>query len=189
MTGKWTRIFFLFLSIGVLNACAEPLPVLGRLPEFSFQDQSGRPVTREDLIGKVWVADFIYTACADVCPVLTQKMRSLLQDPGIASRPEVMMVSLTVDPEVDTVERLSHYAKSFEADPSRWLFLTGETVAVQKTIVEGFKMPSQKMSAFEWMHGEKFVLIDRRGAIRGYFDADPEGLSLLKRRMLQLARE
>jgi protein SCO1/2 len=169
---------------------ADRLPVLGVLPPFSLTDQDARSFSRKDLDGKVWVADFVFIRCNAVCPLLTQKMRSLktrLSKEGRTA--EVGLVSLSVDPEHDTPERLKQYAQRFGADSADWRFLTGPVEGVQKTIVDGFKISMGRVplkegatepSDFEIVHGQKFVLVDRKGQIRGYYDVDlPEGIDRL----------
>ncbi len=158
------------------SACARPLPVFGDVPDFSLTDQEGRTVTKKDLAGSVWVADFIYTGCATACPALTQRMAEL--------KPVARLVSFSVDPEVDTVERLKTYSERFGADPASWSFLTGPVEDVRKTISEGFKLSAQKVDA-DVFHSEKFVLVDAQGRIRGYFDADPKGIEALRRAVKQ----
>lgn len=169
---------------------ANRLPVLGVLPPFSLTDQDGKSFSRKELEGKVWVADFVFIGCNAVCPLLTQRMKSLetrLSKDGRTA--EVGFVSLSVDPEHDTPERLKEYAQRFGADSADWRFVTGPVEAVQKTIVDGFKIGMGRVplregaaepSDFEIVHGQKFVLVDRKGQIRGYYDVDlPDGIERL----------
>jgi protein SCO1/2 len=95
------------------------------------------------------------------------------------------LVTFTVDPENDTPERLAAYAKEYHADPVRWTFLTGELGEVETTVVKGFKLAMGKdelpagSGLFSIFHGEKLVLVDDAGLIRGYYDADDEGVDRL----------
>jgi protein SCO1/2 len=145
-----------------------PLPELGRVPSFALTDQAGQPFSARDLDGKVWVADFIFTSCAEVCPRLTAQMAALQQ------LPELRLVSFTVDPERDTVERLRGYATGFHADRARWKFLTGPAQQIEDAVVRGFKMGISRekddhaSDGFAILHGTRLVLVDGRGAIRGY---------------------
>src|SRR5262245_28418660 len=90
------------------------------LPDFSLTDRSGRTVTLADLTGKVWVADFIFTRCPNVCPDLTRKMRDIRRKLDEQDGRDVVTVSITVDPKHDTTKVLAEYADNFHADPS-WL--------------------------------------------------------------------
>lgn len=182
------RTLLLFLMVLSFGGCSQPPPVLGQLPDFSFLDQRGRAIGRNDLKGSVWVADFIYTGCGDVCPMLTQKMGEL-QKTLQHLPPGVKLVSFTVDPENDTPERLAEYAERFDADPDRWLFLTGPMGEIEKTIEEGFKIAVEKKSAFEIVHGDRFELIDQQGRIRGFYEANPKGMKGLVKGIKQLSRE
>jgi protein SCO1/2 len=186
--GKKIFIALLF-SILVWSGCAKPLPVLGQLPDFSFQDQNDKKVDRGDFLGKVWIADFIYTGCADICPMLTQKMSELEKK----TPPDVLLASFTVDPENDTPARLALYAERFHVDFHRWFFLTGPLGDIEKVVVGGFKQSMGKVSLFEIMHGGKLVLVDRQGRIRGYYDADPSvsdgGMKALEKAVFQLVKE
>ncbi len=180
------------LSLGENQASATE-GQLGRVPAFELTDHQGRIVTDRDLAGRVWVASFVFTRCATVCPLLTAKFKQLqgeLSDLG-----GVQYVSLSVDPEYDTPEVLARYAARHQADPTRWRFLTGSLASIEQTIVEGFKIhvgerkdsPADP-TLVEIMHGEHFVVVDRDGRIRGYYQSDAAGLSALKRAVRALSR-
>lgn len=164
-----------------LFGCAKALPVMGEIPDFSLTDQTGRPVTRSDLFGSVWVANFIYTGCGTACPMLTKRLSEI----GTSVR----RVSFTVDPEVDTPERLKSYAERFGASPENWSFLSGPVDEIRRTVSEGFKLAYQKTSEADVFHSEKLVVIDAKGRIRGYFDANPDGIAALRRAVLLLKEE
>jgi protein SCO1/2 len=185
------RPIFWILAVGVLfgvplgrsllrRVPAAP-PVLGTVPAFALTDQTGHPFGTRDLQGKVWVADFIFTACQGSCPLLTQKM-ALVAKRARQLGPELHLVSLTVDPERDTPERLAEYAARYGANPHKWSFLTGPMTAIQAAVVDGFKvgMGREKVGDFwEIFHGEHLVLVDRQLGIRGYFPATAEGIDRL----------
>lgn len=153
---------------------SEPLPVLGVVPPFELVNRDGRTVTREDLRGAPWVADFIFTGCKVSCPVMTTRMGDLSRRiPGNRLR----WVSISVDPDNDTPEVLEEFAQSFNAGES-WLFLTGEKEALYDLVREGFHLgvavadPSQPGSELEPIsHSTRFVLVDSGSQIRGYYDA------------------
>lgn len=157
-------------------------PVLAELPQFSLLDEDAKPVHRDDLLGKVWIADFVFTSCADACPRMQSKMKSLQERLRPASQGgNVGLLSVSVDPERDTPERLQQYAKAFGQRKGQWRYLTGDQREVERTVVKGFhiamaKVPSGNadphLEAFDILHGEKFVLVDQRGRIRGFYDAD-----------------
>jgi protein SCO1/2 len=146
------------------------LPVYGTLPEFELVDRSGQNVTLAGLRGKVWVADFIFTHCAGPCPLLSSKM-SKLQD-AVRELDGVRLVSFSVDPERDTPEVLAEYAGKFQADPERWLFLTGAKEPLYRLVVEGFRLAVEEGGPQAGLitHSTRFVLVDQEGRIRGYYD-------------------
>jgi protein SCO1/2 len=153
----------------------EPLPVLGHLPDFSLIERSGEAVRLEDLKGQVWVADFVFTHCAGPCPLLSRRMQSLQE--SLTGYSDVRLVSFSVDPERDTPEVLAEYAKRYNAG-DRWLFLTGGKEPLYWLIMDGFKLGVDDGSALTAgvpgpgtiTHSTRFVLVDRAGRIRAYYD-------------------
>jgi protein SCO1/2 len=160
----------------------EPLPVLGQVPDFSLIERSGRGVSLADLKGQVWVADFVFTLCVGPCPLLSRRMQSL-QEP-LADHPAVRLVYFSVDPERDTPEVLADYAKRYGAG-DRWLFLTGEKERLYWLIMDGFKLGVDDGSALTAgasgpgtiTHSTRFVLVDREGRIRAYYDGSSEDIA------------
>lgn len=174
----------------------DELPKLSTLPAFTLRDQNGAAVTREKLQGSVWVANFMFTSCPDVCPILTTKMASV-RTRLVAERVPVRIVSFTVDPATDTPEVLKRYAQERNADHADWSFLTGSIDDIKSVVVGGFKQAlgekteEQPGAPANILHGSHFVLIDRQGEIRGYYPSDNDGLLKLARdaRILALAKE
>lgn len=150
-----------------------PLPVLFELPEFSLTERSGDTITRESLLGKVWIADFIFTTCPGPCPKMTSNMAQLQQ--ALSDAEDLRLVSVTVDPATDTPAKLKEYADAYHALPDRWLFLTGDMSDVYELCVNGFKLAaptSQPVEGELITHSTKFALVDRKGRIRGYYEGE-----------------
>ena len=116
----------------------EKIAVYGEVPEFSLIERSGRPVRRVDLLGKVWLANFIYTECKETCP--TQSLQIARLQAEFADAPDLRLVSITVDPKHDTTEILARYAERYGANPSRWLFLTGDKRGIYCLAKDGFRL-------------------------------------------------
>jgi cytochrome oxidase Cu insertion factor (SCO1/SenC/PrrC family) len=114
------------------------LQVFGSLPEFSLTDRTQRTVTRADLLGAVWVANFIYTRCTDTCPLQTARMAALQRD--FPEERGLRFLSITVDPKRDTPAVLAKYAAGYAADRDRWWFLTGDKPTIYALIQEGFRL-------------------------------------------------
>jgi protein SCO1/2 len=155
-----------------------PLPVLAQLPPFQLVDQAGRPFGTRDLEGRVWVASFIFTRCATICPAITAQM-ARIQGRTRELAPDFHLVSFSVDPGYDTPERLADYARAHRASPRQWSFLTGPEKAVQQAVVDGLKVSMGREAAPDGgpgaiFHGSHLVLVDRQGRVRGYYDSEDE---------------
>ena len=161
---------------------AAALEVFGRVPNFSLVERSGRPFSQAELDGKVWLAAFIFTYCAGPCPLISTQM-SALQEPLLnLSETDIRLVSFSVDPERDTPAVLADYARRYQADGDRWVFLTGEKKAMYRLIREGFRMVVEDGADVEAveeyaqiLHSLRVALVDRKGQVRAYYNgADPE---------------
>jgi protein SCO1/2 len=177
---------------------ASPLGELqdyGAVPDFSLVCQTGAPIRRVDLDGNVWIGDFIFTNCASSCPMMTSQLQKL--ETALRDVPSVRLVSFSVDPERDTAERLAEYAREYGAVPERWLFLTGDKTALRKLSIDGFHLPAGDATPEEVargaeavLHSTRFVLVDSRGHIRGYYDgADDAAMEKLRSHVRRLAAE
>ena len=170
------------------------LQQLGTLPAFDLTERRQTPLRLADLRGKVWVADFMYTSCVEFCPLQSAEMARL--QAAFADHPDLRLVSISVDPERDTPAVLSAYADTFQADPERWLFATGEPKAVARLAQEGFRLSAASYVAgddgadYTFIHSNRFVLVDRQGRIRGYYrSTDPDDLVRLRRDLTVLLQQ
>jgi protein SCO1/2 len=158
------------LGTATVNSTAA---AFGSVPNFSLTESSGRVVTLKDLSGEVWIADFIFTHCAGTCPLITAEMGKLRKKVS----DNIAMVSFTVDPLHDTPEVLAQYAKQAGADNRNWMFLTGDRTALRALTMDGFKMALDDTQGSELepiTHSARFVLVDKQGRIRGYYDGTDE---------------
>ena len=162
------------------RARVEVPEILGQSPDFSLTNRDGSKVSNTDLLGSVWIADFIFTRCGLSCPRMTEQMDRL--GGVIPADSSVYRVSFSVDPDHDTPEVLQHYAETWGIEDDRWLFLTGDRDEIQELVVSGFKLaldtapPAEIVTPEEpILHSTRFVLLDAQGSIRGYysvFEAD-----------------
>lgn len=166
--GRWVR-----------QAPAPSAPPAIAIPPFALTERSGAQVTDQALRGKVWIAGFVFTRCTTICPRLAAVM-SGLQAPlrALPGGEDARLVAISVDPEHDAPPVLAAWAERFQADPARWLFLTGDRTAIWTLAEQGFKLPVQKEAGTPGhliLHSPKLVLVDRAGEVRGWFDplADP----------------
>jgi protein SCO1/2 len=159
------------------------------VPSFALVERAEKPLGTDELRGKVWIANFIFTRCPDVCPVLTQRMGALQKPLADAATP-VVLVSISVDPGYDTPAVLRDYATQHGAGPG-WLFATGPRQVVQSLLKDGFHVafaddgpPSGPIT-----HSDRFVLVDGALRIRGYYHGnDPAELDRLVEDAKDLAK-
>ena len=148
------------------------------VPDFSLTNQQGEPLGLSDMVGKVWIADFIFTNCPTICPAMTQEM-ARLQSEFVAD--PVYFVSFSVDPERDTTEVLTRYAKAYGADHRRWHFLTGDKAHIYQVAEEGFSLAAGHKGS-EILHSPRFVLVKADGNIHDYYDSRSKPAMLRLRR-------
>ena len=174
-------------AVLLLAACTRstPLPVFGQIPPFNLTAQTGQPFDSRALDGHIWIANFVFTTCPGPCPMMTHQMRGIQE--ATASTPAVKLISFTVDPEHDTPPVLAAYASHFKADPARWTFLTGDIARLNDLGLNAFKLNKVDGSLD---HSTRFVLIDARRRIRGfYLSSDDEFPKNLLRDLRQLQRK
>lgn len=174
-----TRLAALAGSLAFGAAChGSDLPVYWDAPEFALVDQTGDSLRRSDLLGRPWVASFIFTNCTDVCPLISARM-ALLRDRLDRELPghDVRLVSFSVDPARDTPEVLGRYAEGFGGSPpGEWAFLTGTPPgAIQDLIQEGFRLTAGAAPAdssdYQIVHSPRLLLVDARGRVRATYDS------------------
>ena len=160
-----SAIYTVYTFQKLLNS--RPLPVLGQVSNFELIDRTGAVFSPRQLEGKAWIANFIFTKCTDVCPLMTKNMKSLYE--SFKLERDVALVSITIDPEKDTPEVLDQYAQSHKVNVEQWRFLTGDREQVRDVIVNKFKL-KEDLSEHPHLHSSHFILVDQYGFIRGYYD-------------------
>lgn len=162
--------------------------------DFQLTNCDGRKITKQDLLGKPWVAAFVFTHCLGPCPALTRRMRDL-QDRF--KHEDLQLVTFTVDPDRDTEEALKAYAELNGADLNRWYFLTGDAVEIYGLIHRSFQMPVQDprrdaedgKTNYQIIHSQNLMLVNRDGVVTGKFngmnDADVAALNREIRRLVK----
>jgi len=159
----------------------KPLPVYGQVADFALTNQNSRAVTLAELRGHVWVADIIFTRCPGPCLKMTRQMKELQQ--ALSAGNPAKLVTLTTDPDFDTPSVLKEYAERFGADPRRWLFLTGTKKQIAALAIDSLKLtaiekkPEERQSPTDlFIHSTIFVIVDKRGQLRGVFQTSGEGI-------------
>lgn len=169
-TGKHTFAKLPYIGEREVNAPGDT--TFFTVPPFSFTDQNGRTVTDRTVAGKVVIADFFFTRCTSICPRMTAQMQQLQFKLNKDSFHDVVFLSHTVDPENDTPEVLRAYARKWEADTTRWLFLTGNAPDIYRQGNLGYLLSANADStaAEDFVHSPHFVLVDKQRHIRGMYD-------------------
>jgi len=189
MRWKWIALGIAVLWFGCAERHAPPppeLPVLMKAPEFAGLTAEEQPFHSHQLQGKVVVVSFFFTSCTGPCPVMNSRL-SVLQA-QFANEPDVRFVSITVDPERDTPERLRAYAQRYGAKPERWIFLRMTPDSVEWLATKGFRVPGSATQPD--LHSTRYILLDRQGNVRGYFSAlDEQQVQQLEQALRQLLHE
>ncbi|RFC54107.1 SCO family protein [Brumimicrobium aurantiacum] len=145
-----------------------------RIKDFSFKNQNGKDIQLKDVKGKVFVAEYFFTTCLTICPIMTEEMMRV-QD-RFRGEEDVKILSFTVNPEVDTVEAMKAYAEKHNAEDGQWHFLTGSKENLYKLARNSFFVlkPAEAKNlgdaGSDFIHTNNFVLVDQELRIRGYYD-------------------
>ncbi len=173
-------LFTIVLSYQYAGASKEPvLPYFGPnaeagephyVSDFKLIDQNNEVITQEVYKNKIYVADFFFTTCLGICPIMTEEMIRVYKAYG--SNPEVLIISHTVDPEHDTPEVLARYAKNRNLNSDKWHFVTGDKKQIYDLARYSYLVDATEGDAGpnDFVHTENFALVDKEGRIRGYYD-------------------
>jgi protein SCO1 len=145
-----------------------------RIANFSLFNQNGEVVTQENLKDKIYVADFFFTTCPTICPKMSNQMKRVYDK--YKNNVDVLILSHTVMPEVDSVSVLKAYAEKYNADANKWMFLTGSKEEIYNLARKSYfaVITEGDGSASDFIHTENFVLIDKEKRIRGFYDGTSE---------------
>lgn len=141
---------------------------------FSFFNQEGKKITEKDVQGKVFVAEYFFTTCKTICPIMNTQMQRVHE--RYKGNDQFRILSFTVDPKTDTVARMKQYATEHHADSKSWYFLTGEKNELYQLARKSFfvlkpaETENQGDVGSDFIHTNNFVLVDQQRRIRGYYD-------------------
>ena len=140
-----------------------------KISDFSLTNQNGETVTQNKYDNKIYVADFFFTTCQSICPIMTKNMK-YIQDKLIED-PEVLLLSHTIFPEIDSVEVLKKYAIKNGVIDSKWDLVTGDKKEIYDLARKSYlAAKDNNFAEYEMIHTENFVLIDKKKQIRGFYD-------------------
>lgn len=145
-----------------------------RIADFNLVTQTGEPLRRSDLIGRVHVATFVYTRCAGVCPAMISQLSKVQR--AIQGRSDAVIVSYSVTPALDTPEMLATFGSSRNIEPSSWKLVTGDarqiyTLARESYFADDERLDGNQPANEQFLHSEKALLVDREGRLRGVYNA------------------
>ena len=149
-----------------------------KIGDFAFTNQLGQTITSEDVNGKVYVAEYFFTTCKSICPLMNDQMQRVQE--AYKDNDNFRILSFTVDPEVDSVAQMKWYAESHNANPKQWHFLTGVKEDLYTLARTSFFLlkPAEAQNlgdaGSDFIHTNNFVLIDQNSRIRGYYDGTDE---------------
>ncbi len=154
------------LKVEALNQSEDSLPKLHKISSFHLTNQENKPYGTEQLKGKTWVVNFVFTRCQGPCPLITKKMKGL-QD-RFKGDSDLNYLSITMDSGFDKPDVLKNFGKKYHADFSRWNFLTGDQDEILSLARNIFKVPADKNPE---MHTTRFILVDSELHVRGYYNS------------------
>lgn len=172
--------FFTFLVLAFYFVLTALIPDFGKkkgksisyVRPFSFTSQDSKLFTEKDIAGKVCVVEFFFTTCKGICPMMNNNMRKVYDK--FKDQKDVLIISHTSDPEIDSPARLKWYADSMGVSSSRWIFLTGSkdslyTMARVSYAIDDAKNPLQDINS-DFIHSQLWALVDKNGDVRGTYD-------------------
>ncbi|MFT6246028.1 MAG: protein SCO1/2 [Salibacteraceae bacterium] len=149
-----------------------------KVGDFSFLNQEGKTITSDEVKGKIHVAEYFFTTCKSICPIMTEQMQRIHNE--FKQNDELKLLSFTVDPEADTVAQMKWYADIHDADAKQWHFLTGDKEELYQLARRSYFVlkPAEAQNlgdaGSDFIHTNNFVLVDIQSRIRGYYDGTSE---------------
>lgn len=194
---KWFWFLFLLASFtypiyrSVTRVLPPPLPRSHQVGDFRLTNEFDVPFGSREIQGKVAIASFMFTTCPTTCPGLMEKMKEIQKRVrGLGEN--IALLSFSVDPVNDTPAVLHRYARSLQANPHVWNFLTGPREQLEEVLIQGFKVPmgedkeivsgilgEEEITLWDIVHTEKLVLLDGEQFVRGYYSTDKNSINQL----------
>ena len=175
-------IFFFLLVIGFYFTMSWLIPgfgksrlePIGRVSPFSFTNQDGTKVTEKDVAGKIFVAEYFFTTCKSICPIMNANMKIVYEQ--FKNEKDFLILSHTSDPATDSAARLKKYADSLNVDTEKWIFLTGSRDSLYKQARYSYKIDDPNNNPLngeiDFLHSQHFALVDRNGSVRNIYEGN-----------------
>ena len=172
--------FFIALALIFYLALTQLIPGFGKVKAnpvstvqpFSFTNQDGQTVTRENMSGKVYVAEYFFTHCDGICPTMNNNMRLVYEE--FKNDSNFLILSHTCDPDRDSVAQMKYYADSMKVDTKKWIFLTGRKDSLYKAARVSYTIddPANNLKSIDdqFIHSQFWALVDKNGDVRKIYD-------------------
>lgn len=161
-----------------------------KIADFSLINQNGKTITQEDYKDKIYVADFFFTTCQTICPIMTDHMYFIQKE--FKNDSNIMLLSHSVTPEIDSVAQLKKYALKKGVDDNKWNLVTGDKKQIYDLARKSYLAVKnyEYSGQYDMIHTENFLLIDKKRQIRGYYDGtNPDEITRLIADIKKLKRE
>ena len=175
-------VFFFLLVIGFYYTMSQLIPgfgksrlaPIGRVLPFAFTNQDGKKVTEQDVAGKVFVAEYFFTTCKSICPIMNTNMKIVYE--RFKNENDFLILAHTCDPGTDSVERLKKYADSLNVDTDKWIFLTGTKDSLYRQARHSYKIDDPNNNPLsnevDFLHSQFFSLVDKKGNVRSIYEGN-----------------
>lgn len=185
--------FYFTLSWIIPGYADKKFQFLNYVQPFSFTNQDGENVSQQDVLGKVYVAEYFFTTCPSICPIMNNNMKKIYET--YKDEPDFLILSHTCDPDNDNVSRLKEYADSLKVNTKKWWFLTGRKDSLYNTARVSYLLDDPKNNAQnieeQFLHTQFFALVDKNGNVRKkiYDGLKKEEMQELKKDIAVLLKE
>ena len=175
-------VFFFLLVIGFYYTMSQLIPgfgksrlaPIGRVLPFAFTNQDGKKVTEQDVAGKVFVAEYFFTTCKSICPIMNANMKIVYE--RFKNEKDFLILSHTCDPATDSATRLKKYADSMNVDTGKWIFLTGTKDSLYRQARYSYKIDDPNNNPLsnevDFLHSQFFSLVDKKGDVRSIYEGN-----------------
>ncbi len=164
--------FYTAMSVIIPGFGKKSFPALSTVEPFSFINQDGKRVTQKDVAGKVYVAEFFFTTCTGICPVMNNNMRKVYEK--FKTEKDFLILSHTCDPETDSVPKMKQYADSMKVNTAQWIFLTGRKDSLYNMARISYKIDDPKNNfggiKDQFLHSQFFALVNKKGDVKKVYD-------------------
>ncbi len=182
-----SALIIALVLVGFMQSIKEDrtkIPSLYDVPQFSFRDRDGEPFVTDDLKGQISIVDFIFTNCGGLCPLMANRMIPIHD--AFKTQKNFQIVSISVDPDRDSLQALQQYAARYNITDKIWRFIQTDKKQIDILYEKGFKLGGE----LPYGHSGAFVLVDQNAIIRGYYDSgDEEKMTKLKKDVQTLLAE